>query len=138
MPEFRGSFILVTMLDVCVWGGAGRVVRSRVENRDLQVGTTKDKMDEQSPRKKQLLQSVSVTKGNLTAALFDAGKVQFGEIRNDLWPSVFNSRAVTLSPLLPQSAPGRPGHTHLQTLHFLLPPLDMLCVQPCKNRFCFL
>lgn len=47
------------------------------------MGTTKDKMDEQSPRKKQLFQYVSVTKGNLTVSLFDVGKFQFSEIRNE-------------------------------------------------------
>jgi len=62
-----------------VWG----IVGSGVENRDLQMGTTKDKMDEQSPRKKQLFQYVSVTKGNLTVSLFDVGKFQFSEIRNE-------------------------------------------------------
>lgn len=95
------------------------VVRSQVENR-LQVGTTKDQWMSKVLRKKQLLQYVSVTKGNLTVSLFDAGKVQFDEIRNDLWPSVFNSQAVTLSPLLPQPAPGEPGCTHSQN-----PPLPI-------------
>lgn len=62
-----------------MWG----VVGSRVENRDLQMGTRKDKTDEQSPRKKQLFQYVSVTKGNRTVSLLDVGKFQFSEIRNE-------------------------------------------------------
>lgn len=47
MPKFRGPFILVTMPDVCVCGGG-----------DSQIGTAKDKMDENSPWKKETIVSV--------------------------------------------------------------------------------
>ena len=80
------------------------------------MGTRKDKTDEQSPRKKQLFQYVSVTKGNQTVSLLDVGKFQFSEIRNE-WPVAQclqqpGCNTFTLLPLLHVNQPLGDQDTH--------------------------
>lgn len=93
----------------CARGGG------RVENRDLQMGTTKNKRDEQSPREKQLFQDVSITKGKLRVSLMLAS---FNSVRPAVTcsRSIFSSRAGTLSAFLPLLHVDQPWETRTHTL----------------------